>query len=115
MAIFVFGSDGDALGRLGDLRCSVCNEKRPFTAAAGYNYFQVGTLGVTGLVRYFITCPECRTTWRLDRGQARAYRREGLVMPPDMPPLRKFGLLAAAILFGAIISLNRFGPLITAA
>ena len=70
--------------------------------------------GPTRMVRYFITCPECRTTWRLDRGQARAYRREGLVMPPDMPPLRKFGLLAAAILFGAIISLNRFGPLITA-
>jgi len=50
MAIFVFGSDGDALGRLGDLRCPFRNEKRPFNAAARYNYFQAGMLGVAGLV-----------------------------------------------------------------
>ena len=114
MAIFVFGADGESLGRLGDLQCPVCNAQRPFTAAATYGYFQVAMLGVAGLVRYFITCPGCGTTWRLDRRQAKAYRREGLLAPPDMPPLRKFGLLAAAVVFGAMITLNNFGPLVTA-
>jgi len=114
MAVFVFGADGETLGRLGDLQCSVCNTKRPFTAAARYSYFQVTMLGVAGLVRYFITCQGCRTTWRLDRRQAKAYGRVGLLVPPDMPPLRKFGLLAGAVVFGAIITLAKFGPLVTA-
>lgn len=114
MALIVVGVDGESLGRLGDLQCSVCNAKRPFTAAARYSYFQVAMLGVAGLVRYFIRCAECGTTWRLDRRQSKAYRREGLLVPPDMPPLRKFGLLAAVVVFGAILTLNKFGPLVTA-
>ena len=114
MALFVFGSDGETLGRLGDLECSVCKAKRPFGAAARYSYFLVGMFGVAGLVRYFITCAACDTTWPLDRKQAKAFKREGLLVPPDIPPLRKFGLLAALILFGSIILLSKYGPLVTA-
>jgi hypothetical protein len=114
MAIFVFGLEAAPLGRMGDLQCSVCNAKRPFTAAARYGYFEVTMFGVAGLVRYFITCAACQTTWPLDRKQAKAFKREGLLMPPEMPPLRRFGLLAAAAVIGALISLNKFGALITA-
>jgi hypothetical protein len=59
-------------------------------------------------------CGACQTFWPLDRKQAKAYKREGLLVPPDVPPLRRFGLLAAALVIGALISLNKFGPLMTA-
>ena len=114
MAIFVVGVETQALGRVGDLQCSVCDSKRPFDAAARYNYFEVAIFGVAGLVTYFIRCAACDTTWELDRKQAKAYKREGLLAPPDMPPLRRFGLLAAAAVGGALISLNKLGPLMTA-
>lgn len=114
MAIFVLGMEARPLGRVGDLQCSVCNSTRPFSAAARYSYFQVAMLGVAGLVRYSIMCAACRTSWALDGRQAKAFRREGLLAPPDIDPLRRFGLLAAAIVFGALVSLNKFGPLVTA-
>lgn len=113
MAIFVFGSEAQSLGRVGDLQCSVCNSKRPFNAAARYAYFQVTIFGVAGFVRYLITCAACRTSWPLDRKQAKAFEKEGLLVPPDMPPLRRFGLLILALVIVALISLNKFGPLIT--
>lgn len=114
MATFVLGRETQELGRLGDLQCSVCNSKRPFNAAARYTYFEATLFGVAGLVQYSIMCAACRTSWPLDRKQAKAFKREGLLPPPDVPPLRRFGLLAAALLIGALISLTKFGPLITA-
>jgi hypothetical protein len=114
MAIFVLGVEGQPLGRVGDLQCSVCNSKRPFNAAARYGYFEVTIFGVAGFVRYLITCAACKTSWPLDRKQAKAFKREGLLVPPDMPPLRRFGLLILALIIVALISLNKFGPLITA-
>src|SRR4051812_20051622 len=114
MATFVFGTEAQSLGRVGDLQCSVCNSKRPFNAAARYSYFEVTIFGVAGLTRYAIMCAACRTSWPLDRKQAKAFEREGLLVPPDMPPLRRFGLLILALIIVALISLNKFGPLITA-
>jgi hypothetical protein len=115
MAIFIFGTEAQSLGRVSDLQCSVCKSKRPFNATARYAYFQVTICGVAGFVRYLITCAACKTSWPLDRKQAKAFKREGLLVPPDMPPLRRFGLLAAAMVIAALISLTKFGPLITAA
>jgi hypothetical protein len=114
MAIFVLGLEAQPLGRVGDLQCSVCNSKRPFDGAARYGYFQFTIFGVAGLVQYSIICAACRTSWLLDRKQAKAFKKEGLLVPPDMPPLRRFGLLILALIIVALISLNKFGPLITA-
>lgn len=114
MALFVLGSETQALGRVGDLQCSVCNSKRPFNAAARYSYFEVGIFGVAGFTRYAIMCAACGTSWPLDGTQSKAFKREGLLPSPDVPPLRKFGLLAAALVIVALISMNKFGPLITA-
>ncbi|MFL6332052.1 MAG: hypothetical protein ACJ754_01770 [Pyrinomonadaceae bacterium] len=113
MALFVFGADAAPLGRMGDLQCSVCNAKRPFNAAARYSYFQVAIFGVAGLVQYSIMCAACQTTWPLSSKQAKAYKREGLLVPPDMPPLRRYGLPILAVVIGALIALNKFGPLVT--
>ena len=114
MATFVFGSETQLLGRMGDLQCSVCNAKRPFDAAARYGYFEAAMLGVTGFTEYSIMCRACKTCWPLSGQQARAFKKEGLLAQPDVPPLRRFGLLAAAVLILALISLNKFGPLVTA-
>ncbi|HEV7892930.1 MAG TPA: hypothetical protein VGP08_20110 [Pyrinomonadaceae bacterium] len=114
MAVFVFGSEVQELGRVGDLQCSVCNSKRTFNAAARYGYLEAGPFGVAGFTQYSIACAACKTVWPLDGKQAKAFKKEGLLVPPDVPPLRKFGLLAAALLIVALISLNKFGPLITA-
>ena len=114
MAIFIMGRETQTLGRLGDLQCSVCDSKRPFNAAARYYYFEVTILGVAGLTEYSIMCAACGTAWALDRRQAKAFKKEGLLPAPDVPPLRRFGLLAAALVVFALISLNKFGPLVTA-
>jgi hypothetical protein len=114
MAVFVFGTETQTLGRMGDLQCSVCNSKRPFNAAARYAYFEVAVFGVAGFAQYSIMCAACKTSWPLDRKQAKAFKKEGLLPQPDVPPLRRFGLLAMALVIGALISLNKFGPLITA-
>jgi hypothetical protein len=114
MAVFVFGSEAQLLGRVGDLQCSVCNAKRPFEAAARYRYFEAGLLGVTGFTEYSIRCNGCETCWPLSSRQAKAYQKEGLLPSPDVPPLRRFGLLIAAVIVCALILLNKFGPLVTA-
>ena len=114
MALFTIGEETQELGRVGDLQCSVCDSKRTFGAAARYNYFEVGMLGVSGFTRYSIMCAACRTSWGLDGRQAKAYMKEGLLPSPDVPPLRKFGLLIAALIVVAAVALNRFGPLVTA-
>jgi hypothetical protein len=114
MAIFILGLETQSLGRLGDLQCSVCNSKRPFDVAARYTYFEVTILGVAGLTEYSIMCAACKTAWALDRKQRKAFKKEGLLPSPDVPPLRRFGLLAAAVVVLALISLNKFGPLVTA-
>jgi hypothetical protein len=114
MAVFVFGSEVQLLGRVGDLQCSVCNTRRPFEAAARYGYFEAGMLGVTGFTEYSIRCQACETCWPLSGRQAKAYKKEGLLPSPDLPPLRRFGLLSAAVVVGALVLLNRFGPLVTA-
>lgn len=114
MSVFVFGLEAQQLGRVGDLQCSVCNSKRTFNAAAKYGYFEFGSFGVAGLTRYSIACAACNTVWPLDGKQAKAFKKEGLLVPPDVPPLRKFGLLAMLLVIVALISLSTFGPLITA-
>ena len=114
MAVFILGTVTQELGRIGDLQCSVCNSKRTFDAAARYSYFEVVIFGVAGFTQYSIMCAACRTSWPLDRKQAKAFKKEGLLPPPDVPPLRRFGLLAMAVVVFALISLNKFGPLITA-
>lgn len=113
MVRLVFGSETQLLGRVGDLQCSVCHAKRPFDAAARYGYFEVAMLGVTGFTEYSIRCQACQTCWPLSGKQAKAFKQEGLLVPPDVPPFRRFGLLAAAVVIFALISLNRFGPLVT--
>jgi hypothetical protein len=113
MALFVFGTDAALPGRVGDLHCSVCNAKRPFNAAARYSYFQVAIFGVAGFTQYSIMCAACKTSWPLSGKQAKAYKREGLLLPPDMPPLRRYGLLILGVVIGALIAFNKFGPLVT--
>jgi len=115
MAIFVVGVETQPLGRVSDLQCSVCDSKRPFDAAARYSYFEVAIFGVAGLTQYSIRCAACRTAWPLDGRQAKALKKEGLLAPPDIDPLRRFGLLAAAVVVGALVLLNKSGPLVTAA
>jgi hypothetical protein len=114
MALFVLGRETQALGRLADLQCSVCNAVRPFETAARYHYFEFTIFGVAGLTRYAIRCKACGTAWPLDGKQAKAYKREGLLPTPDVPPLRKFGLLVLGVIVFAVVFLNRFGPLVTA-
>jgi hypothetical protein len=114
MALLIIGTETQELGRVGDLQCSVCDSKRAFEAAARYNYFEVGMLGVSGFTQYSIMCAACRTSWGLDAGQAKAYRKEGLLPSPDVPPLRRFGLAIALLLIVMAVALNRFGPLVTA-
>jgi hypothetical protein len=114
MALITLGVETQEVGRVGDLQCSVCNSKRTFNAAARYNYFEVGVLGVSGFTRYSIMCAACGTSWGLDGGQAKAYRKEGLLPAPDVPPLRRFGLMIALVIVVMVISLSRFGPLVTA-
>jgi hypothetical protein len=114
MALFVFGVETQELGRVSDLQCSVCNSKRPFDSAARYSYFEFTMLGVAGLTRYSIRCAACGTAWPLDGKQAKAFKKEGLLAQPDVPPLRRFGLLVAALILVALVSLNKLGPLITA-
>jgi hypothetical protein len=114
MALLVFGVETQELGRVGDLQCSVCDSKRPFDSAARYSYFQVALFGVAGLTQYSIRCAACKTAWPLDGKQAKAFKKEGLLAQPDVPPLRKFGLLVAALVIAALVSLSKFGPLVTA-
>src|ERR1041385_3748924 len=114
MALFVFGSETQELGRVGDLQCSVCNAKRPFDSAARYSYFEVAIFGVAGFTRYAIRCKACGNAWPLEGKQAKAYKREGLLAEPDVPPLRKFGLLVLTLIIVALVSLNKLGPLVTA-
>ncbi len=114
MLRLTFGSETQLLGRVGDLQCSVCNARRPFDSAARYGYFEVAMLGVTGFTAYSIRCRACETCWPLSGKQAKAFKKEGLLAQPDVPPLRRFGLLAAAVVIFALISLNKFGPLVTA-
>lgn len=114
MALIVLGTETQSLGRLTDLQCSVCNGKRPFETAARYSYFELGIFGVAGLTQYSIRCNACGTAWPLDGKQAKAYKREGLLPQPDVPPLRKFGLFVLGLVVVALISLNKFGPLVTA-
>lgn len=114
MALFVLGREMQELGRLGDLQCSVCDSKRPFGAAARYSYFEVAIFGVSGFTQYAIKCAACGTSWPLDGKQAKAFKKEGLLPQPDVPPLRKFGLLVLGLIVVALVSLNKFGPLVTA-
>ena len=114
MLRLTFGSETQLLGRVGDLECSVCSARRPFDSAARYGYFEVAMLGVTGFTEYSIRCQACQTCWPLSGKQAKAYKKEGLLAQPDVPPFRRFGLLAAAVVIFVLISMSRFGPLVTA-